>query len=75
MDAGGTQDIKMRRLHSIISERIDSVEGVRLLRLLRSHQGHRLRRHGEKTCIDVLIEEVKGLPQVLHDPPKPRVRR
>jgi hypothetical protein len=54
----------MKRLQSIIKERFDSVEGMKLLRLIRSHQQHRLRRHGEKTCIDILIEEVKGLPEV-----------
>jgi hypothetical protein len=54
----------MKRLQSIIQERFDSVEGMKLLRLIRSHQQHRLGKHGEKTCIDVLIEEVKGLPEV-----------
>jgi hypothetical protein len=54
----------MKRLQSIIEERFDSIEGMKLLRLIRSHQQHRLGKHGEKTCIDVLIEEVKGLPDV-----------
>lgn len=54
----------MKRLQSIIKERFDIVEGMKLLRLIRSHQQHSLGRHGEKTCIDVLIEEVKGLPDV-----------
>jgi hypothetical protein len=54
----------MKRLQSIIKERFNSVEGMKLLRLIRSHQQHTLGKHGEKTCIDVLIEEVKGLPEV-----------
>ena len=54
----------MKRLQSIIKERFDIVEGMKLLRLIRSHQQHSLGKHGEETCIDVLIEEVKGLPDV-----------
>lgn len=62
----------MKRLQSIIKERFDSVEGMKLLRLIRSHQQHRLGKHGEKTCIDVLIEEVKGLPEVSASPSQSR---
>ena len=63
----------MKRLQSIIKERFDSVEGMKLLRLIRSHQEHRLGKHGEKTCIDVLIEEVKGLPEVNEFPSQSRL--
>jgi hypothetical protein len=62
----------MKRLQSIIKERFDSVEGITLLRLIRSHQQHRLGKHGEKTCIDILIEEVKGLPEVSEAPSQSR---
>jgi hypothetical protein len=62
----------MKRLQSIIKERFDSVEGMKLLRLIRSHQQHRLGKHGEKTCIDILIEEVKGLPEVSESPSQSR---
>ena len=63
----------MKRLQSIIKERFDSVEGMKLLRLIHSHQEHRLGKHGEKTCIDVLIEEVKGLPEVNEVPSQSRL--
>jgi hypothetical protein len=65
----------MKRLKSIIEERFDSIEGMKLLRLIRSHQHHRLGRHGEKTCIDVLIEEVKDLPEVSESQSQPRLLR
>ena len=65
----------MKRLQSIIKERLDIVEGMKLLRLIRSHQQHSLGKHGEQTCIDVLIEEVKGLPEVTDPQSESRFRR
>jgi hypothetical protein len=53
----------MKRLQSIIKERFDSV-GYEIPRLIGSHQHHRLGKHGARTCLDVLIEEIKSLPEV-----------